>query len=121
MYLLANGGNGRCDLKAQYSAAFERFWKLYPRKIGKRAAWLVWKRQIQPRQRGLLTILTVELVIDALTRQVKDGHFSEETSYIPHPRTWLNQGRWEDEIETKKPSTSAGQAAPEPGKYDDLF
>ena len=111
MYLLANGGNGRCDLKAQYSAGFERFWKLYPRKKVKHAAWLVWKRTVKP--------LFEQEVIDALQAQVDSKMFSDDDKYIPHGRTWLYQRRWDDEI--KKPSTSAGQAAPEPGKYDGLF
>ena len=104
-------------MKSDYSAGFELFWKVYPRKIGKRAAWLVWMRQI--RQSDLLASLTEDTIIDALKLQVEGGHFSAETKYIPYPRTWLHQGRWEDEI--AKPSTSAGQAAPERGKYDDLF
>ena len=102
---------------SDYSAGFERFWKLYPRRIGKRAAWLVWKRQTKPRT--LLASMTEDLIIDALKRQIEGEHFSTDAQFIPHPRTWLHQGRWDDEI--TKPSSSAGQAAPEPGKYDDLF
>ena len=34
-------------MKSDYSEAFERFWKLYPRKIGKRAAWTMWKREVE--------------------------------------------------------------------------
>ena len=94
-------------MKSDYSAEFERFWKLYPRKIGKRAAWLVWQRQIAPR--GVLASMKVGLVIDALTRQVEGGHFSADNAFIPHPRTWLHQGRWEDEV--TQPSTAAWQAA----------
>ena len=26
--------------------------------------------------------------------------------YIPNPATWLNQGRWEDELEAAKPKES---------------
>ena len=102
---------------SRYREAFERFWKLYPRHIGKRAAWLVWQRHVD--QSSLLASLKEDAIIEALTRQVEGGHFSTDTAFIPHPRTWLNQGRWDDEI--TKPSTSAGQAAPEPGKYDELF
>ena len=104
-------------MKSDYSAGFERFWKLYPRKIGKKAAWLDWKRQANPSD--LLASLTEDTIIEALKHQVEAGHFSSETAFIPHPRTWLHQGRWEDEI--TKPSTTAGQAAPEKGKYDILF
>ena len=98
-------------MKAQYSAGFERFWKLYPRKKVKYASWLVWKKHVKP--------LFEQDVIDAIQAQVDARMFSVEEEWIPHGRTWLNQRRWEDEI--KKPSSSAGQAAPEPGKYDILF
>lgn len=30
--------------------------------------------------------------------------------YIPHPATWLNQGRWKDEIE---PTAGTGMTYPE--------
>ena len=103
-------------MKSDYSAGFERFWKLYPRKIGKRAAYMVWKRHVKP---GLLLAVATEAeILNGLKRQIEGGQFSSDSMFIPHPRTWLHQGRWEDEI--TKPSTSAGLAAPEPGKYDFL-
>ena len=98
-----------------YSEAFEQFWNLYPRKIGKRAAWLAWQRQVK---RDLLENPITETIIVALTRQVDGGHFSADKSFIPHPRTWLHQGRWEDEIVPRE--SKAGMAAPEKGKYDEF-
>ena len=96
-----------------YSVAFDRFWQLYPkgRRVGKLAAWREWTRQVKP--------LLAEDVLDALKRQVEGGHFPEEPRFIPLPTTWLHQGRWEDEI-TPKPR-KAGYAAPERGKYDDIY
>lgn len=70
---------------------FEQFWSRYPRKIAKRAALLVWlKMTEQERDTALLVI---------------DNHVAywraadTAIQFIPHARTWLNQGRWEDEIE----------------------
>ena len=100
-------------MKSDYSAGFEQFWKLYPRKIGKRAAWLVWQRDTKPR-----TSLTEAKIINALELQIAGGHFPIDVKFVPHPRTWLHQGRWEDEIETRE--SKAGLAAPEKGKYDEF-
>ena len=95
-----------------YSAGFERFWKIYPRKKVKHAAWIVWQKNVKP--------LFEQDVIDALQAQVDARMFSDEEKYIPYGRTWLDEQRWEDEI--TKPSTTAGQAVrAEPAKYDGLF
>jgi hypothetical protein len=68
-------------------AAFEDFWKAYPRKVGKLAAKKAWDR-IRP---------TPDIVAEmgkALVWQVEQW---EDPQYIPHPATWLNAGRWMDE------------------------
>jgi hypothetical protein len=37
-------------------------------------------------------------MIDAVGRQRASRQWREDGGrYIPHPATWLNQGRWEDE------------------------
>ena len=71
--------------------AFRLFWKFYPRKIGKSNAWMVWKKKVKP---------LFELdVIESLRSQIDAGMFGTDKKFIPHARTWLNQKRWEDEIE----------------------
>lgn len=74
---------------------FDRFWAAYPRKVAKRAALLVWfKMSEQERETAILVI---------------DNHVAywraadTAIQFIPHARTWLNQGRWEDEIELPEP------------------
>ena len=99
-------------MKSDYSAGFEQFWKIYPRKTAKRAAWLEWLRQVKP--------LLEQEVIDTLQKQVDShGHFSDDQKRIPHGRTWLHQWRWEDEIEQRH--SKAGYAAPKKGTFDGLF
>lgn len=67
---------------------FDRFWKAYPRKVGKQAARKAFERVNQP----------VERLLAALERQRADPQWRRENGrFIPHPVTWLNQGRWEDE------------------------
>lgn len=65
------------------SAAFTEFWTAYPRKVAKGAAVKAW-----PGDEHLPAILS------ALAWQVKGW---ADPKYIPHPATYLNQRRWEDE------------------------
>ena len=68
---------------------FKQCWLLYPRKKGKGAAEAAFKKlkqEVYPK------------VLDALQGQVK-GQLSGELRYVPHFSTWLNERRWEDEIE----------------------
>lgn len=69
---------------------FAEFWAVYPRKVGKRDAEAVFARLVRhgsgPSQRELL---------DAVALLVSEGR---EMRFIPHPATWLRQGRWEDEV-----------------------
>lgn len=68
---------------------FDSFWQAYPRKVGKGAARKAWaKVDISNGQLGM--------ILAAVERQ-KTCEQWQEARYIPHPATWLNQQRWEDE------------------------
>ena len=70
---------------------FEEFWKTYPKKVGKDAA----KKAFSKRKpnRELLTQM-----LDSIREQVKtDAWCKDGGQFIPHPATWLNEGRWMDE------------------------
>ena len=70
---------------------FERFWGAYPRKQNKERARRAWKK-INP-DLELCRIMAAALERDKLSEQwQKDGG-----SYIPHPSSWLNGRRWQDE------------------------
>jgi hypothetical protein len=73
---------------------FDRFWQVFPRKVGKDAALHVWMR-LKPSEE-LTTEMVAAVEIQARTPQWRrDGG-----QYIPHPKTWLNQGRWKDSPDT---------------------
>ena len=74
------------------SEDFEQFWKLYPKKAGKFAAEKAW---FKIKGVLLVTILTAVKRQKASEQWQKDGG-----RYIPNPATWLNQGRWMDEVKT---------------------
>lgn len=70
---------------------FERFWKAYPRKVGKGAALAIWRR-LNPSD-----ALTVRMVA-AVDRQKESTQWRKKGGeFIPHPRTWLHQERWNDQ------------------------
>lgn len=69
---------------------FEDFWRLYPRKVSKRAAEKSWKREV------LST--PPDQIIEGLRRQLP-FYAIRDQQFIPHPSTWLNNARWEDEVQ----------------------
>jgi hypothetical protein len=68
--------------------AFEIFWQSYPRKAGKGAAKAAFER-IQRREDAP----EFPDLLDAVRRIKTDG----DLKFVPHPSTWLNQARWQDE------------------------
>ena len=68
---------------------FEDFWYKYPKKVGKDAAIKAWNKA-KP---------DIISVIDTLNWQIESKQWQQENGkYIPNPATYLNQGRWMDEL-----------------------
>lgn len=68
---------------------FDEFWDRYPRKVGKLDAKRVWDRlQVTDDLAGRMVV--------ALAWQSQSEQW-QNPRYIPHPATWLRQGRWDDE------------------------
>ena len=83
----SRGLQRRGDLQAN----FERFWQAYPCKVGKDAA-LREFRKLRPDNDLTDRMITAVEAQRASAQWRKDGG-----EFIPHPRTWLHQGRWKDE------------------------
>lgn len=83
--------NGKRLTATGLTERFTEFWKYYPRKVGKNAAWRAWQK-INPDSELLGTMLTV-----LAWQKQQDDWLRERGRFIPHPATWLNQGRWHDE------------------------
>ena len=94
--------NISCAKEEKNESIFESFWKVYPRKIGKEKC-RNWFKSHKPKED------LVQQMIEAVEQQKKSKQWSDP-QYIPHPYTWLNQGRWEDELTPTKDSTF--QSAP---------
>ena len=74
-----------------YMCDFEDFWKVYPKKVNKKKAFEAWKKtnEIRPSLEDLLKVVRGQA-------QSKDWK-KDGGQFIPHPSTWLNGKRWEDE------------------------
>lgn len=80
------------DLRAREEAErFDRFWMAYPRKENKQKALAAYLK-LHPDETTLAAMLA------AIERQKASDQWQEDGGrYIPHPTTWLNGRRWEDE------------------------
>ena len=81
-----------------YAQNFKKFYELYPRKVGK-ANVEKWFTKNKPNDNLMETILKA-LEIQKKSKQWQDKQF------IPYPYTWLNQKRWEDELDIIENDTS---------------
>ena len=70
---------------------FNRFWAAYPRHVGKAVALKSFEK-VNPDDETLTAMLTA-IEWQRNTRQWRENN----GQFIPHPSTWLNQRRWEDE------------------------
>ena len=71
---------------------FAKFWKLYPLKKGKTNAEKAWRKL-------KVTGDLFNLIVEALAKQCASADWLKDGGrYIPHPTTWLNGKRWEDEV-----------------------
>jgi hypothetical protein len=67
---------------------FETFYSTYPRKVSKTNAEKSWKKQK----------CVLSEVMPSLQKQMK---LWTDPQFIPHPATWINGRRWEDDLTTK--------------------
>lgn len=88
---------------------FEAFWKAYPRKTKKQEAYKAWCKEakLSPDIQGA--------IFAALDWQVRQAQWNRDGGqYIPHPASWLNGKRWQDE----KPEVTDGKPTSEPKGYE---
>jgi hypothetical protein len=76
----------------------EIFWEAYPRKVGKKGA----LRELDRHRKSV----SFEKLISA----VRAYTATADPQFTKHPKTWLTNGCWDDEPDTRKPN--AGQTAP---------
>ena len=69
--------------------SFNIFWDKYPRKVAKFSAKRSWNR---------LSLKEIDNIINVVDQHILRWK-EKELQYIPHASTWINQKRFEDELE----------------------
>lgn len=80
---------------------FEKFWSAYPRKAGNK-------------QKAFESFKKADVSLDVLLKAIEIQKDSQQWrkdngQFIPHPTTWLNGKRWEDQVATERPGWVNGQ------------
>lgn len=76
-----------------FPPGFDRFWSAYPRKIGKdKAAQAFAKRKPDAE---MIEVMLGAIEVQKLSEQWR----KDKGQFIPHPSTWINGGRWMDEVD----------------------
>lgn len=80
---------------------FDKFWSAYPRKAGsKQKAFEAFKK----------AGVSLDILLAAIENQKQSAQWSKDNGqFIPHPTTWLNGKRWEDQVITERPGWVNGQ------------
>lgn len=69
-------------------SAFDAWYFAYPRKVGKDAARKAYAKAVKR--------VAPEVLLAAVQRYANDPNLPD-AQFTPHPSTWLNEGRWDDE------------------------
>src|SRR6185503_6857557 len=95
----------RVAIPEEYPKDFDEFWKLYPRREGKAAAFISWQRLTMPQKRKAYVALKSQIA--ALIQRAGDMR----GNFCPLPATWINQGRFDDDLQASVGSGESRQAA----------
>ena len=86
----------------QENTSFDKFWAAYPKRTAKDDA----KRAFAKRK---VTPALLEEMLTAIAKQKNTDQWKKENGqFIPNPATWLNQGRWQDEVVSIAPNYMRG-------------
>jgi hypothetical protein len=85
---------------------FDEFWSAYPRKVGKEDALKAFVK-ISP-DAELLAVM-----LKAIAAQSKSEQWAKDRQFIPHPATWLNGKRWQDDIDDAGNFHASSEQAPD--------
>lgn len=89
---------------------FDLFWSAYPKKVGKDKALIAWKKK---KNKPSIQEILEAVQRYKLSKTVRDG-------FVCHPTTWINEGRWSDELDTFQPREQLTNSLNEAG-YESVF
>lgn len=79
----------RAKKEAPDESKFDSFWEVYPRKVNKVHAKKAWFK-------NSCDLNVKKIIADVSARSESDPQW-DKVQFIPHPSTYLNEQRWEDE------------------------
>lgn len=95
-------------ISPQGDKRFDRFWTVYPKKVGKGAARKAFAKAVRK--------CSVDDMIAAVEKQKQSSQWTKDNGqYIPNPATWLNQERWDDRLD-EEGGTTGGTAPGNTGR-----
>ena len=77
--------------KAEFQGAFNTFWQCYPRHTAKKLAEASFMKFMLEKR------VSLDFILQKIDEHKKTEQWQNPT-LVPHPATWLNQRRWEDEM-----------------------
>lgn len=100
---------------AEEDAAFEQFWKLYPKKKSRKDALKAWEK-LSP-DSDLQAVMIASLSKQCVSRDwTKEGG-----QFIPNAATWLNGERWHDVLQPAGTTVQGGAFNNLPQHTDDMY
>ena len=85
------------------SPGFTEFWNVYPRHVAKQNAMKAWAKIGADDSQAL-----TDTIIADVNRRLESEWRGKDMQYIPHPATYLNGRRWEDETVVTKVAEHPG-------------
>jgi hypothetical protein len=80
------------NTKNIYTDEFLKFYAAYPNKKAKLEAFKAWNKSNGSRP-------PIDDLVAAVERQKQSPEWKKDNGqFIPHPATWINKGRWDDEV-----------------------
>lgn len=90
------------NINNNYDDLFEQFWAIYPRRIGKGSARTAFAKAAAK---------VIPETILQIAEQYAGKSDLPDLQFIPHPTTWLNQERWNDDLSASGNSNASTNAA----------
>lgn len=107
----------KAQIEKRIASDFRVFWDAYPRRVAKDAA----EKSFAKAWRKIGTENPLAVILAGIERALPGW---DDRTFIPHPATWLNQGRWDDEpppIHRPSPTSRNDDRQPSrPSKLDHL-
>lgn len=83
------------DAAAKLPQLFDAFWKAYPKRVAKDDAIKAFaKRKVD-------AALLAEMIAAIKAQGLAEKCAGSDKRFVPYPATWLNEGRWKDEIDDR--------------------